>query len=280
MRIALTGASGFVGKALQKTFSDFTVIDRDDDIPTLLEKLNNIDVVINLAGAPILKRWSENYKKILIHSRVAYTRKLVKAINLSKVPYFISTSAIGIYPNNKRCDESCTQQSEGFLAELTQAWEAEALKCIKPTAILRLGLVLGKEGGALHQMLLPFRLGIGGRIGDGTMIMSWIHIKELIGIYEFLMAHQLSGIFNATSPNPISNRIFTKQLGKYLHRPTFLSVPKFVLKLFYAQAATLLSDSKEVYPKHLEEAGYMFRYPMIDGALADIFMHSEYEREV
>ena len=156
--IALTGANGFIGKQLQQAFDRVVVIHRDDSVDTLLQKLEGVDTVINLAGAPIIRCWSENYKRTLYESRVLTTRKLVEAIDRSDVGYFISTSAIGIYPNRQACDESCTVYADDFLAKLCGDWEAEALRCTKLTAIVRLGVVLGKEGGALQKMLLPFRV--------------------------------------------------------------------------------------------------------------------------
>jgi len=270
MKIALTGASGFVGSYLRKTFQENVILDRHDDMDALTQKLVGVDVVINLAGAPIIKRWSDPYKQTLIKSRIDTTRDLVTAVNKSDVKYFMSTSAIGIYPNNMICDEGCTKREHDFLSSLTTEWEEEALKCSKPTAILRFGIVLGKDGGALAQMLTPFKWGVGGTIGDGSMMTSWIHIKDLIRIYEFLIQNSLEGTYNATSPHPVTNRIFTKTLGQVLNRPTILPIPYFALRLMYAEAASVLTDSKEVYPRALEQAGFTFKYQTIETALKDI----------
>ncbi len=270
MKVAFTGAHGFVGTALQQRFQDHVILDRHDDIPALLDKLKDVEIVINLAGAPIIKRWNDTYKNTLINSRIETTKKLVQAIDQSDVQHFISTSAIGIYPNNIACDESSTQTADDFLGSLTMAWEREALKCNKPTAILRFGIVLGKNGGALAQMLLPFRLGLGGTIGDGSMMTSWIHIKDLANIYTFIIENRLKGIYNATAPHPVTNKTFTKALGKALKRPTLLPVPLFALRLIYAEAASVLTDSKEVYPKALQEAGFHFEFERIDKALEDL----------
>ena len=268
--LAITGANGFVGKHLQDTFSYVVVLHRDDSVATLLDKLKGVDVVINLAGAPIVKRWSESYKKVLFESRVGTTRKLVEAVNQSEVKYFISTSAIGIYPNNKACDEYTTEYADDFLAKLCKDWEGEALKCTKPTAIVRFGVVLGKDGGALKKMLLPFRLGLGGVIGDGKMMTSWIHISDLLKMYQFLIAHKLEGVYNAVSPHPVTNSTFTKALGKTLNRPTLMSLPIFILKAMYGEASCVLTDSKEVYPKKIEALGFSFEYDTIDDALVEI----------
>ncbi|WP_345977483.1 TIGR01777 family oxidoreductase [Sulfurimonas sp. HSL3-7] len=267
MKIALTGASGFVGAALQKTFDDCVIIARDDDEAAILKKLKAVDVVINLAGAPIIKRWSDPYKKVLLESRIATTRKLVRAINQSGVKHFISTSAIGIYPDGLRCDELTTEIAGDFLGMLAREWEVEALACHKPTTILRFGVILGPDGGALAQMLTPFRLGVGGIIGNGRMMTSWIDIGDLMKIYRFVIERHLSGIFNAVSPNPVTNYVFTKTLGGVLHRPTILPIPEFALRIMYGEAASVLTGSKEVYPRALTEAGFAFDYPNLESSL-------------
>ncbi|MBT8348975.1 MAG: TIGR01777 family protein [Sulfurovum sp.] len=273
MNIALTGASGFVGQAIQKTFPHTVIIQRDDNEQSILEKLKDVDVVINLAGAPIIKRWSDPYKKILRDSRIKTTERLVQAINKSSVKQFISTSAIGIYPDDLKCDESCENLSNDFLGKLSQDWEDEAHQCSKPTAIIRFGVILGENGGALAQMLTPFKLGVGGIIGNGKMITSWIHIDDLMGIYKLIIEKKLTGIFNATAPNPVSNHAFTKALGKALHRPTIFPIPEFALRIMYSEAASVLTGSKEVYPYKILDAGYKFQYENINEALEEIVSH-------
>ena len=270
MKIALTGASGFVGTALQSHFKECVIIDRKDDTSMIIEKLKGVDVVINLAGAPIIKRWSDPYKKLLMESRIESTERLVLAVNQSNVTHFISTSAIGIYPDDKKCDERCTEIADDFLGELAHKWEEEARLCNKPTTILRFGVILGKEGGALAQMLTPFKLGVGGIIGNGKMMTSWIHMSDLIGIYQFIIEKKLTGIFNATAPKPVTNYTFTKALGKVLRRPTILPIPEFVLGIMYGEAASVLTGSKEVYPRKIMEAGYTFKFEDIDKALEEI----------
>lgn len=270
MKIAISGASGFVASALIKKFPNYVVIERRDSVADIVDKLRGVDAVFNLAGAPIIKRWNDAYKKVLLSSRVDTTKKLVEAINLSDVKQFISTSAVGVYPNDKPCDESCGEDAGDFLAGVVKAWEHEALLCNKPTAIVRFGVVLGKGGGALSQMLPPFKMGVGGVIGDGSMMMSWIDIEDLVRIYEHIIDNRLSGTFNATAPQPVSNREFTKALGAALHRPTLFPLPIFVLKLIFGEASVVLTDSKEVYPKALLESGFSFKYGDIQSSLAHI----------
>ncbi|MFT7879870.1 MAG: TIGR01777 family oxidoreductase [Sulfurimonas sp.] len=270
MKIAITGASGFVGQALQESFRDTVSIQRDDDEAAIIEKLKGVDVVVNLAGAPIIKRWSDPYKKVLRESRIHTTDRLVSAINQSDVKHFISTSAIGIYPSDLPCSESCNTYADDFLGKLAKAWEEEAHKCHKPTTILRFGVILGKDGGALKQMLTPFKLGVGGTIGNGKMMTSWIHIDDLMGIYKLVIQKQLTGIFNATAPHPVTNYTFTKALGRALHRPTILPIPEFALRIMYGEAASVLTESKEVYPKNILKEGYGFTYTDIKEALEQI----------
>ena len=270
MKVAITGVSGFVGSHLIKVFNDYISIHRNDTHEQILEKLQGVDVVINLAGAPIIKRWSEEYKKVLHVSRIETTRTLVDAINKSDVKHFISTSAVGVYKNNTPSDESTVALGDDFLASLVKDWETEAKRCIKKTTILRFGIILGSDGGALKQMLPPFKLGVGGNIGDGKMMMSWIDVDDLVRIYEHVLSNSLEGTFNATSPYPVSNSVFTKALGKVLRRPTIFPLPLFVLKLIYGEASTVLTDSKEVYPKLLQESGFEFKYPTIKEALEHI----------
>lgn len=267
MKIALTGASGFVGTALQECFKNCVIIERQDNEQMILQKLKNVDVVINLAGAPIIKRWSDPYKKVLLDSRIKTTQTLVKAINQSNITHFISTSAIGIYPDDKRCDERCTEVADDFLGELAHKWEEEAHQCTKPTTILRFGVILGKDGGALAQMLTPFKWGVGGIISNGKMITSWIDIEDLMRIYHFIIDHQITGTFNAVSPNPVTNYTFTKTLGKILNRPTILPIPQFVLRIMHGEASSVLTGSKEVYPTALEEKGFVFEYEVLEKSL-------------
>ncbi len=271
MKVAITGASGFVSSHLMRKFSDFVVIKRNETQEEILSKLQGVDVVFNLAGAPIVKRWSEAYKDVLVSSRVETTRVLVSAINKSNVKHFISTSAIGAYPDNAPFDESFKGYGNDFLASLTQMWEAEAKKCNKPTAIVRFGVILGRDGGALAQMLPPFKFGLGGIIGDGTMMTSWIDVDDLVRIYEHILANKLTGLFNATAPHPVSNRKFTKTLGKVLNRPTIFPLPEFVLELLFGEGATVLTGSKEIYPKAILESGFTFDYPDIQSSLEHIF---------
>jgi uncharacterized protein (TIGR01777 family) len=266
MKVAITGASGFVASHLKEEFKNFVEIRRDDSQEEILAKLRDVDVVFNLAGAPIIKRWSESYKKVLLSSRVETTKKLVKAVNASEVKHFISASAVGAYPDDGAYDESYTEYANDFLGGVIKEWEVEANKCSKATTIIRFGIILGKDGGALTQMLTPFKMGVGGTIGDGKMVMSWIAIDDLVGIYAYIVKHKLTGLFNATAPNPVTNYEFTKALGKALHRFTIFPIPLFVLKIIFGDGASVLTGSKKIYPKAIMDAGFEFKYKTIEKA--------------
>ena len=183
---------------------------------------------------------------------------------MSEVKHVISTSAIGAYPDDNAYDENFKGYGDDFLASLTQQWEEEANRCNKPTAIVRFGVILGKDSGALSQMLLAFKMGVGGIIGNGKMMTSWIDIEDLVHIYSYIVVYKLIGVFNAVSPNPVTNYKFTKTLGKVLHRPSVLPLPEFILKLLFGKGAIVLTSSKEIHPKALLESGFEFRYQDIE----------------
>lgn len=270
MKIAFTGSNGFVATKLKTIFSDCVNINRNDTEEQIIEKLVDVDIVINLAGAPIIKRWTPEYKKTLVKSRIEITRKLVKAINKSQIKHFISTSAIGIYPSNTPCNELCKNYEDDFLSRLVQDWEQEANNANVRTTILRFGIVLGSEGGALKEMLLPFKMGLGGIIGNGKMKMSFIDIDDLLSLYKFVIDKEIEGVFNACSPKPVTNYEFTKTLGTVLNRPTILPLPQIVLQALYGEASTVITGSKEIYPRRLEDSGFLFTYPTIKSSLEHI----------
>jgi len=268
MKIAITGSTGFIGSYLCSFLKDVIPITRQDFEPALLtQKISRADVVINLAGLPIIKRWNREYRSQLVSSRIETTRRVVEAVNNTDVRHLISASAIGIYPDGRPCDEGCTEKAQDFLAELTSKWEEEASRCKKSLTIVRLGVVLGKDGGALSKMLPPFRLGLGGPIGTGKMMMSWITLYDLGRMMEFIINTKVTGILNAVSPNPVSNMEFTRALAAALKRPAFIPVPEFMLRLIFGQAATVLTASKEVYPARITRAGFRFELPEIRPAL-------------
>jgi len=272
MKIAITGASGFIGSSIRKKFTQYVVLKRDDSEEEILAKLKDVDVVINLSGASIVQKWSEEYKEVLYSSRIDTTKKLVGAINKSDVKQLISASAVGIYPDLRACDETTKVEVEDFLGHIVADWEKEAKKCKKLTTILRLGVVLGVDGGTLDTVLPSFKMGLGGIIGNGQMMMSWIDIEDLMRIYQFIIENKLDGVINAVSPNPTSNFKFTKTLGKILHRPTILPLPMMIVKMLFGEGSIVLSGSKEIYPKVLEEKGFEFKYKNIQDSLKHLLV--------
>ena len=296
MKILFTGATGFIGKAFTSVLLDNghevfawvrniekarAVLDRRIHTFINLDDLNKqyFDAVINLAGAPIAdKRWTDSRKLLLRKSRIDLTKKLVEYINglEHKPAVVLSGSAIGYYgsqPADSLLDESA-EAVAGFQHSLCADWEAAALLLQSDTTrvcLLRTGIVLGKEGGVLGKMLLPFKLGLGGPIGDGQQMMSWIHIQDWIkaGLL-LLMNESLRGPYNLVSPNPVNNEKFSKALATAVHRPAIFRVPCFALNMAMGDASELLCKGQHVLPKRLTEVGFSFEFTDIDSAFADI----------
>jgi uncharacterized protein len=284
LKIRITGISGYLGKKieeeLKKRGHEVLGIERRliyGSLTTLSKEIEGTDVVINLAGAPILQRWTER-KKILIHeSRVRTTRNLVKAIHLmpqhEQPKKFISASAIGIYKSGFQHNENSANFDEGFVGKVVQDWEnaSSELPSHIQKNILRIGLVLGKEAKTITNLLLPFKLGLGATIGNGKQPFPFIHEKDVISAFIWAVENSdKSGIFNLVAPENISNKEFTKALAKTLNRPAIFSIPEFVLKVVLGEAAVLLTESPTVEPKNLLEARFEFRYPDIKDALKEI----------
>ncbi len=277
MKVAISGASGFVGSFLCDFFADkgfdISRIGASDFSGSLAKKLENADMVINLAGAPIIGRWSEEYKKALVSSRLETTRGLVEAISSleAKPKMFFCASAVGYYDEGEH-DEQAYRKADDFLGRLCEEWEREAkkvegsgVKC----ANMRFGIVIGKNGGALSQMLPIFRLGLGGKIGSGKQGFSWIHLRDLARAIEFIYEKELEGAFNFTAPVPTTNEGLTKALGAALNRPTLFPVPEFALRLIYSEGAKVLTSGQKVYPKRLLDEGFGFEYSTIEAAVKD-----------
>ncbi len=282
MEIALTGSTGFVGSYLINGFLEknwkVTPILSDDlalSSKELAEKINGSEVIINLAGANIVKRWTEEYKKELYNSRIDTTIKIVEAMNqMSRKPQmFISTSAIGIYDDNGRYSESDYNFANDYLAKIVKDWEEAALKAREiniRTIIFRFGIVLGK-GGLLAKMLPSFKLGMGGTIGSGRQSFSWVHIEDLSRAYIFAIEKEgLEGIYNLVSPNTVTNKVLTKALAKILHRPAVLPIPIWLLWLMFGEGAAAISSGQNVISARLLMAGFQFRFETIEHALGDV----------
>jgi hypothetical protein len=295
MQIAITGGSGFIGRRLIARLEGegHTVRLLGRRRPAWLDAshefaswdatagktppLDGIGAVIHLAGEPVAQRWTTAAKDRMWRSRVDGTRSIVQAIGdaARRPEVLISASAIGYY--GFRGDEELTEQSAagtGFLPELSVAWEKESqaaaalgVRVVNP----RIGIVLGLEGGALQQMLLPFQLGIGGRLSDGQQWMSWIHLDDVVGlIVHYLAPAKPAGPVNATAPNPVRNSEFTRLLAHALHRPAILPVPGFALKLLFGEMACVILGSQRVLPARAQRDGYRFQYPDLAGALKNL----------
>lgn len=239
------------------------------------EVFRGIDVIFHLAGEPIAEgRWDSAKKARIRETRVTGTRRLVDALESlpNRPPVLISASAVGYYGD--RGDEILDESSppgKDFLAEVCQAWEAEALRAAARgvrVVTARIGVVLGDGGGALTRMLVPFKLGLGGRLSDGRQWMSWIHLDDLAGL--LLQAAEnsaIAGPMNAVAPEPLTNREFTRSLAAALHRPAIFPVPKFALNLAFGEMSSILLASQRVLPQVALKAGYRYRYPKLADAL-------------
>ena len=269
--IAITGASGFVGTNLTRFFSNLNYkiisISRDilNDETKLQKVIDDADVIINLAGANIIGRWTQEYKEQLYKSRLDTTKKVALALQktpLSKQKLLISTSAVGIYDNKDTYDENGAFAND-FLSKLCQEWENEAKTARSSNvkvSIFRFGIVLGKNGGAFAKMITPFKLGLGGIIGSGNQAFSFIHIDDLLKAYKFVIENNIEDTFNLTAPKPTTNLQFTRALGCALKRPTVIPVPEFILKLIFSEGAKVLTDGQDVIPKKLLSLGFDFKY--------------------
>ena len=283
--VAIAGSSGFVGTNLKRVFESkgFKVlgIKRESlkDTKKLISIIEEADILINLSGANIINRWTEKYKKLLRSSRLDTTNALVHAMSKTKnkPEIFISTSAVGIYKNDDCYNEENYEYEDDFLGNLCKDWEEAALKAKKldvRTVIFRFGIVLG-DGGAMAKMLTPFKLGLGGTIGNGQQDFSFIHIDDLTNAYEHVYENSsCEGIYNLTAPRPSTNYKFTKALGKVLNRPTILPIPEFVFNLIFSEGAKVLTDGQCVTPKRLLDSGFEFKYKSIDEALTHLIKKS------
>jgi len=293
MNILITGGTGFIGTPLSRELrsSGHTVVvttRRPSDVkekltwnpPDLIppDVISNFDAVINLAGEPIAPgRWTKRRKKLIMSSRINTTHALVQSMRISnpKPKVLISASAIGYY--GAHGDEFVTEDmppSSDFLAEVCKTWEEEALKAEElgvRVVLVRTGGVLESDGGALPQMMLPFRFFLGGAIGSGKQWFSWIHRDDVVGIIKYALENgTVSGPVNATAPVPVTNMDFSAALGKALNRPSWLSVPGFIVKLTLGELGSVLLTGQRVLPEKALKAGYQFKYTEVNEALKTI----------
>ncbi|MGP5516149.1 TIGR01777 family oxidoreductase [Psychrobacter alimentarius] len=321
MNILISGGSGFLGSAFSKEITQryqsmnkdlqITWLTRDSsqahpdniDLMTYNELATSdktFDVILNLAGAGIAdKRWSDDRKEALLASRIKPTESLLTYIASTghKPKLLISGSAIGWYgtQGDKPLTESSGFETD-FAHKLCDEWEQLALQATEynvPVAIVRTGVVMHPDGGMLGKLLTPFKMGVGGQLGNGKQVMSWISREDWVGAAIFIMEQHLANqtnnqqsvsnddnalktdnntpavVYNLTAPNPVTNHTFTKTLGSYLHRPTFFTLPEALLKLMFGEMSTLLIDGQKVLPQVLLDAGYEFKQPTLRQALEE-----------
>ncbi|HXG08316.1 MAG TPA: TIGR01777 family oxidoreductase [Gemmataceae bacterium] len=304
MRVFITGGTGLIGSRLiarlserrdsvvlltrrpaevRERFAACTLVEGDPTRPgPWMDAVNDCDAVINLAGENLFhRRWNESFKALIRDSRLRSTDHVVQA--LAKSPrtaagnprVLVNASAIGYY--GPHGDEELTEDSppgDDFLARVCVDWEKAALAGERlglRVAVIRIGVVLAKEGGALGPLLTPFRLGLGGRIGSGRQWMSWIHRDDLVGLFLLALDNaSATGPINGTAPNPVTNAEFTRALGRVLRRPTILPTPAFALRLILGEVADVVTTGQRVLPQRALALGYQFRFTNLDAALTDL----------
>jgi len=292
MRLVIAGGTGLLGTALvdslradghtvtvltrKVTQSHHAAWDPYGSIAGWAHVMEDADAVINLAGAPIDRRWTAAHKRDMWNSRVRTTRTLVSAMKSVRriPPVLMNGSAVGIY--GPHGDEPLTEESRpgsGFLAGLGEAWEKEALAA-GPEArvvLLRTAVVLAPNDGALPTMALPFRFFAGGPIGPGTQYLSWIHRDDWVAMVRWALLNAIAGPLNVTSPNPVTNAEFARALGKALHRPALMPAPAFAVRLVLGEMADVILTGQRVFPDKAHELGFDFSYPTLESALAAIY---------
>lgn len=283
MKIAISGTTGYIAlnliPELKIKGNEIVTLERSVlyDPIALTEKLSGTNVVIHLAGSPILKRWTPVIKNEIIRSRTETTGNIVLAINslpIEKRPkLFISASAVGIYSPDKIHTEESTDFSNDFVAEVVKKWEYASgnLHPDVRKVIFRIGLILGKEAKTIKGLLPVMKLGLGGKIGNGKQSFPFIHIHDVVKAIVWSIKNQsANGIYNLVAPENIDNKTFTRSLAKSLNRPAIFTVPEFILKIALGEASTLLVNSPQVFPERLLKEGFDFTFPDIQSILQEI----------
>jgi hypothetical protein len=298
MNALISGGTGLVGTELTKQLlaagHHVTILSRSASLPAALSGAKAPDVsvwdpakgeidldvvaqshvIFNLAGASVSERWTSSHKEAIYQSRYDSTSTLVKAISAMDDKILVSASAIGIYPSKDDWSTESTLPDEGFLSEVVQMWEDEALRATQDghrVVCLRIGLVLSERGGALDRLLPIFKTGFGSPVGSGKHWQSWIHIEDLAKMFIYAAENDLNGVYNAVAPEPVTNKVFSKSIAKALGKPFFMpNVPAFMLKLLFGEMSQIVLASNRVKSEKIEKAGFSFRFKAIDAAMNDL----------
>ncbi len=279
MRVTILGASGFIGRhlgAALRARGDEVVASGLRDPAAAAAASAGSDVVVNLAGASVSERWTAAQKQAIEESRTALPHAYLDALARlpSRPAAYVSASAVGYYGTSP--DATFTEASPpgaDFLARVCVAWEAEAARAAAlgmRVALIRTGIVLGLDGGALGKLLPLFRAGLGGVVASGAQWYSWIHIDDQVGIYLHAIDGAVEGALNATAPEPVTNRDFTAALAAAVHRPAFFPVPSFALSLLLGEGAVVVTEGQRVLPERTLASGYRFRHPELGAALRSL----------
>lgn len=283
MKILISGSNGYIAKnlipLLDNTGHTVVRIKRSElgAVDQLTKILSDTDVVINLAGAPILCRWTARNKNEILRSRTDSTKNIVEAINQLTAEHrpklFISASAIGIYSPNVLHTEESSSFSNDFVAEVVKKWEnaSENLNLDVRRVVFRIGLILGADAKTIQNLVPLFKIGFGGKIGNGNQPFPFIHIQDVVNVILWSIQNQNShGIYNLAAPENIDNKTFTKTLAKHLNRPAIFTVTAFALKVILGEASSLLLQSPQVYPERLINEGFKFTFPDINSTIGEI----------
>jgi uncharacterized protein (TIGR01777 family) len=269
LKIGIFGGGGLIGKALHQhlskqyhvvIFRSINMYLKPSDLSMLIE---DVDIIVNLAGHPISGRWSDKTKRLIYDSRILTTSNLITAISLlhKKPLYFINASAVGIYADFKICNEDSDHYADNSLAQLVQNWESEVFRLKEfgvKFSVLRLGVVLSKFGGAYKILKKVFSMGLGARFGDGKQGFSFILMDDLIRVVDFVIKERLEGIINTVSPSPVDNQTFVTELARILNKPALFVVPAIFLKILLREGSISLLEGQLVVPSRLLKAGFIF----------------------
>lgn len=298
-RVLITGATGLVGQEIVRQYHAKNIA--VSYLTTNKSKLKNesnykgfywnletneidkacfddVEVIINLAGSPIAKLWTKAYKKEILNSRLQSLNLLRETIETYQITikHLVSASAIGVYPDSRThyYEESFKDFDSSFLANVAKLWEAEALQFKSVNinvSLIRIGIVLAKEGGALPKLVGPIKNFVGATLGKGGQWQSWIHIQDLAAIFLHIVDNKLEGVFNAVAPNPVKQRELVKTIAKTIYRPLFLpKAPSFILRLLLGEMSALVLESQRVSSKKIENSGFQFKYHYLQPALEDL----------